>query len=313
MSESINERLSRAFNLIEAGKHPQAREILEPMLNSQQDNPDVWWLYAHAVEDMAPAEDALARVKSLEPNYPGATDLLQTIATRKETQGPITTSLSDIDGADFVNRSSLEDDFDSNALEDEDEDSTPQSRQQMLTLLAVPIILVLLLIVIFVVINPFGSDDEDTPEPTQSAQIQATAAGIIETPAMQLPTATPEFAETPAIADDVESALSDAGLVVLEGETSVEQTELFGSTLLASVCSGAGAQLRDSLETTLTAMAGAVGGATEDVDAVGARFVDCSADNAILNIIAVDIAAATDFAAGGLTQEEFRAEWRPVG
>jgi hypothetical protein len=68
--------LNEAYQLIEAGNLGEARQRLQPLLANDSQNPDVWWLYAHAVEDPTEGQQALERVLELSPSYPGAADLL---------------------------------------------------------------------------------------------------------------------------------------------------------------------------------------------------------------------------------------------
>jgi hypothetical protein len=81
MSESTNRDLVRAYELIEADKHDEARVILDTYLATNKDNPDAWWLYAYAVNNPQDAQRALNNVLRLNPSYPGAKELLN------ETQG----------------------------------------------------------------------------------------------------------------------------------------------------------------------------------------------------------------------------------
>ncbi len=323
MSESTNERLSHAFDLIEADQRSQALEILEPMLSTQQDNPDVWWLYAHAVDDMAPAESALNRVSQLDPNYPGVTNLLQALEERKSGQVPIDTSLSGVDSDNLVSKSTDDDfldDLDSDDLfhEEDQGSSASQSQRQMLTLLAIPVVIVLLLLFVFVVVNPFGSEDEDAATPTPNTLAQSATLPsdpvIVDTPVVVVPTATSELPVSSAddVAATVETALDDAGLVAVEGETTTQTTSI-GETLLVSVCSGVGATLRDTLTQAMPVIASALTDIDDSIDAVGARFVDCDNNNNILNVIAVDVDSAQSFASGDISANEFRTTWRPVG
>ncbi len=63
--------LDEAFQLIEAEQYARARELVQPLLESEPDNPDVWWVYAHAVEDADAGQSALDRVQALQPDYAG--------------------------------------------------------------------------------------------------------------------------------------------------------------------------------------------------------------------------------------------------
>jgi hypothetical protein len=77
MSEMADERLSKAFRLIEADELSAARAILDGVLAGEPDNADAWWLYAHAVSDPADAQRALDNVLRIDPMYPGAAELAQ--------------------------------------------------------------------------------------------------------------------------------------------------------------------------------------------------------------------------------------------
>lgn len=74
-SSTINSLLSQIYTLIEADQHAEAVDLLRPLLAEYPNNPDAWWLYAHAVTDIDDAHAALQTVLSLDPQYPGARDL----------------------------------------------------------------------------------------------------------------------------------------------------------------------------------------------------------------------------------------------
>ncbi len=67
--------LNEAYGLIEQGELGRARSLLQPLLESDSQNPDVWWLYTNAVDDENEGRRALDRVLALDPQYPGAADL----------------------------------------------------------------------------------------------------------------------------------------------------------------------------------------------------------------------------------------------
>jgi predicted Zn-dependent protease len=75
MSDIRSLALSRAYELVEAGKPDEARTVLEPILVNDRDNADAWWIYAHAVSDPNEARHALGNVMRVNPNYPGAAEL----------------------------------------------------------------------------------------------------------------------------------------------------------------------------------------------------------------------------------------------
>jgi hypothetical protein len=68
---------SEAYDLIEQGNLTAARQLLDDVRAENENNPDFWWLYAHAVDDPQAGRDALQRVRQLQPDYPGVNNLLQ--------------------------------------------------------------------------------------------------------------------------------------------------------------------------------------------------------------------------------------------
>ncbi len=75
MSESTDAILRRAHELIEKDQLEQAEEALAPLLETEGNNPALWWVYSHAVSDSVIGVAALDRVLQLDPTYPGAREL----------------------------------------------------------------------------------------------------------------------------------------------------------------------------------------------------------------------------------------------
>lgn len=72
--------------MIEQGHPDRAVTVLQPLLTQAADNPDVWWVYAHAVSDPQVAHAALTRVLRLEPGYPEAVTLLRRLERQLRAQ-----------------------------------------------------------------------------------------------------------------------------------------------------------------------------------------------------------------------------------
>lgn len=187
MSDETKGALSQAFEAIEAGDLDAARGILEPILEVEPDNADAWWVYSHALTDPEQAQTALENVVRINPNYPQAAELLNTLRQRlpRQTQRPTVVSApSDLPLAE-------EPDFD---LE-----STPPSGMRPVTTAAVgsttttvtneeeprrswiPLVAGILLVgVIAALLLSILSQQGGTPTPTSAAVSQATLA--LETP-----------------------------------------------------------------------------------------------------------------------------------
>ena len=335
MSNNIDQSLSRAYDLIEENKHDEARNILEPILADDANNADVWWVYAHAVEDRALAQDALNNVLRVDPNYSGAQELLE---KSEAINVPITSSDStddtddfDVFGDDFEEDDNddfdtFDDDFDDDLEEDEDEQNP---RKTIFRLLAV-VALILVLLFVFLILNPFGEGDDD-PDVTATQNVQVIVpvtdepdAPTLEPVSTLIPTEMPTVDETEEVSDiDMQTVSDDfldelydqlgTNLQVVEDSAEFRQTSL-GNTLLVSVCSGLGDVFRTDLTEAMNSYAEANDTITDDsLDAVGISMLDCDANNNVLNEIATSRANLTDFAQGDIQFEEYRSNWQIIG
>ena len=79
MSDATNQVLEQAYALIEEDRLDEAEALLKPVLAEDPDNVDAWWLYVHAVKDVETARMGLNTVLKLDPAYPGAQDLLDSL------------------------------------------------------------------------------------------------------------------------------------------------------------------------------------------------------------------------------------------
>lgn len=329
MAETLSQRLNRAFQLIEAEQHAEARAELEVLLSNNRENPDVWWVYAHALDDPDRAEDALQQVLRLDPSYPGAQKLSASLAAAKSGRdlAPVDEDLGDLDIDAFVTDNEVstfsKPDEGWDDLDDDGEESEPLGRPTIMLGALLVLVVVLGLILVFVVLDPFSEDTDDADPTAQLAGAgdeTATAASgtpvptidiavneTLEFPTPEEPGGTAQAASEPDYATFY-AALDEFG--VIEDSAEVVSTA-FGRTLTLGVCSGVGAELRTTIETALPALARAAEADTPDVAAVGLSFIDCESD-AILNVIAVDLNDAIDFASGDISEAAFRGTWRPV-
>lgn len=384
MSDPRDQSLARAYELIEMDRLDEARLVLEPLLVEDPDNPDVWWLYAHAVDDPGQARDALARVRKLSPDYPGAAELQQQLAGDMDEvePAPVTAATSE-DDLDF------DDDLE---FDDEDVREPAAQRSRLRPLLLIALLIVLIVLLLFL-LNPFGDDDD--AEPTQIAQVEPTPTQEILAPADEVtPEVTAEVdeseefvpgteveeqpeildpneldendadeavetddtgtesaapepdetdmpdpdeldeAETESTASDVEdvddveidadassaqatdfsalvAALRDD--VELFSDTSeIIQTAEFGPTLIVSVCSEVGDTLRDSINQVMLTAGSESERLPESVDGVGVRLINCD-DGSSINTLAVSSAAAREYGAGDINEDNYRSQWRAIG
>lgn len=140
-------------------------------------------------------------------------------------------------------------------------------------------------------------------EPAQATE-EAVVAVTETTPLGQ------EVVLVPAEGDftPLEDALSGSFTLPDEGIVRTETT--LGDTLLVSVCSSAGAEVRNALPQVMDVVASHAAVVAGDADAVGARMVNCASNRPLL-IIAVEKNQAVEYAVGNLSAEEFQAQWKP--
>jgi hypothetical protein len=165
MSDIRSLALSRAYELVEAGKPEEARTVLEPILINDRDNADAWWIYAHAVTDPTEARHALGNVLRVNPNYPGAAELMGTLEAQfppeiaeAEPAAASTPAFSDVE-PDFVGGESFWGD------EDSVKEAQPAKRRRSLLPVLIVVGIIALLVIILVLILP-GLTGSTTPTPT---------------------------------------------------------------------------------------------------------------------------------------------------
>jgi len=71
------QRLKEAYDLIGQDEKEQAREILVSYIDERDNDPNAWWLMAHAVDDPQLQRESLERVLELDPEYAPAQKKLQ--------------------------------------------------------------------------------------------------------------------------------------------------------------------------------------------------------------------------------------------
>ncbi|MBK9122710.1 MAG: hypothetical protein IPM16_06260 [Chloroflexi bacterium] len=81
MTEASGGELRAAYEAIQADELARARDILSAYLVDHPNDPDGWWLYAHAVSDASQGLKALETVVKLDPKYPGAQALIDEATT----------------------------------------------------------------------------------------------------------------------------------------------------------------------------------------------------------------------------------------
>lgn len=378
MSDATNQVLEQAHALIESDRLDEAEALLKPVLAEDPDNVDAWWVYVHAVKDVETARMALNTVLKLQPAYPGAQDLLNTLEEQFPSSTVVPaevvtggvkriappTTLPDLPEDDDIDAPF---DLDSGVISPLDDDvvvedkfaqaerklqaaqaAAAQRRRISPLWLAVGAMIAVVLIALFLVLRG-GQVNQATPTATlvgqivfptispaadSTAQVAVDLTEDLSTPivietevvteevTLEGITAEPDatsdvsgnvpVASTPAAdieIEAVETALS--GFETVAGSTG-KQVTLLGSTLLTDVCSAPDTiTLRDTLYSSMNAMASASTSASDETQALGVRLVNC-ATGEVLRVIAAPLESAVSFTSGSIDEVAFQAQWVAV-
>jgi hypothetical protein len=320
--------LTRAYELVEAGQNEEAQAILEPILAEDRNNADAWWIYAHAVTTPEEGRRALERVLSINPNYPGAAELLEMAREElaEEVPPPKIAQLSS------QAPPSLPDDFPEFGREPARASRrAPQAGSRNVLPLLIVAAIIVVVVVALLLSQTSGTTPPataaptelvavivtSTPNPAQIATEEMTLLAELTPEALatgaMLPTteptseATSEVLPTEAASNEF-AALAEALAEFPVAENGIEEGESsFGNTVFVRVCSASGREMRSMLPLVMNAVAEA--SPSLDAEALGVRMIDCEQDTEILSI-AIDSESARSYADGDLTDAEFAALWQ---
>jgi hypothetical protein len=313
MSDATNQTLSEAYELIEADRLAEAEAILKPILTSEPDNADAWWVYAHAVTDVETARMALNKVLNIDDTYPGAMELLNNLEDKypgrmqpiergqiRKLAPPV--SLPDLPEDEDIDNIELDLDSTQKTIPDYSNGPKPVKRRSMIPLLAGLILVAIIAVVLVLVVRQPGTVNTiagTTTSVQQQAAVTEVVSSVLDaevTPASD------------ATTSDLTGVLADFTLV--ENGIGTLDTS-FGKTLVTGVCSTAGQEMRDTLDSVMSKLPSAISNIEADVAAVGVRLVDCST-NIVLRVIAVPIDEAKSYAAGTTDDDTYQSKWVAV-
>lgn len=333
MSNSIDATLHDAFNLIEDNQLEQARELLEPLLESDASNPAVWWVYAHAVDDPNEGREALNRVLNLDPTYPGASEL-QTQITRTESE-----TVDDYDDLEFE----LNDDF-----------AKPITTSRSPVRFGIMALVVILVVVgVFAILSgALGGDpnvsqantdipptdsvvqvvNTDTAEPSITEATETTESITTVLPATEEatetnipPTETEELLPTetdipptntseptpvePSFTGTLVAALED--YAIDESDVTVRTSSL-GETLDVQTCALPGPQSSATLSGIMDILVENNAELPDDIEAVAVTLIDCDNADSIARTIGVSREAVNMLESGEIELKDFQRSWQPL-
>ena len=338
--------LQQAHDLIEAGDYQSARQVLDAVRSSNENNPDFWWVYAHAVEDATEGKAALERVRQLAPNYAGLESLTGGTSQPTSTIKP----LRPLAPPPPMGKVEAEEDEFS-----ETEDASPTKATPFKTILTW---LALTLIIVVVVILLVGSvlnnnnnatatpertaivDDFETPVvfPTSESQGLDLTESVL--PSEESPVATKELAteevatpteaveteevvETEEAAETEEVATSEETEVAASADVSEAMEEIadfgvpedgvseedssLGQTLFVTTCTIPGPNASRNILGILDAFKTA--GVSLNVEAIAFNLTDCTNDSVILSV-GISIEMVESYWLGDTTAQELLAAFR---
>jgi hypothetical protein len=341
---------SEAYDLIEQGNLSAARQLLDNVRAENENNPDFWWVYAHAVEDAQSGRDALQRVQQLQPDYPGINNLVQ--------QAGISTSRSTVQTLrppqslpDLPKTQGFDHEF-SDMDEDFVLDEPVQNNTQRNLLLGVAAVVVLLVLAGLLIPSLLGGNEIsststpiaqpvttlgtleiiDTTEDATEAIDEATATEeeAVETdearpteeevePTDEEVEPTSEDEPTEDLTEPTEDIASDDAFAELAAQLADYEVPvdgvavgetLLGNTFLVTTCSPPGPVATQSILSIADTLKAET--LTDDIEAVGFRIANC-ADNTAVRIIGVSRSDFDAFAAGSITAQQLQGLLRPIG
>ncbi len=307
MSDSTDAILQNAFDLIEQGQLEQAQTALVPLLETENDNPALWWIYAHAVQDSEIGIQALDRVIQLDPAYPGARELreraalaqsaaLDAAAIQAETASAQPADEEPGDIADWED------------LQPEVERASQNTRFGRRFVL---VIAAFLLIVIGGLLVWSGELDitglTALIAPTAEPQIRAVSA---PTEADSAPaTVSAAAPETVAFIALVSDAISD--FEIDETASGLRITEL-GESLVLHVCAVPGPEFQARLGGVMKAVVSLDANIPEDAEAIAVSLVNCDDADAAARVIGVERSAIQAYANEEIEARDFQRLWKPL-
>ena len=339
MSDSTDAILQAAFDLIEKGELEQAQIALAPLLETENDNPDLWWIYAHAAADSQSGLQALDRVLQLDPDYPGARELReQADLAQSDSVAAATASVQADDDAP----GDIDDWEDLQPAVERTAQSRKIGRTLTLAVAAVLVIVVGLLLVlsdevdiafltaliapspppqITVISVSTETADSPTAAPTEDAAITPTEIDESPTPApteTEIPaTAAPTETEIPAaVAPETVAFItlvSDAmaNVEIDETDSGFRITEL-GNTLVFHVCAVPGPQFQTRLGSVMNAVASLDASIPEDAEAIAVSLMNCADEDATPRAVGVERDMIQSYANEEIDARDFQRSWQAL-
>lgn len=321
MDQQLDQMLSQAFDLIEADKLEDARQLLTPLLDTHSDDPDLWWLYAHAVTDADSARHALQQVLRIDPGYQSAAVLIEKLNTRTAIT-PESAAATPSVGWDIPEPDSLpdlpnewgdrlqdderayagsrdtmadaqdvyeDDDFESMLDDDAGRSAYAKPGRQRRGALMIMAVLGVVLVAV-IVLAALLTSQPSAPTPIQVASTLPSDSGA------------EDFTQYYEALQDFNVKANGVGTTATS----------LGNTLVAQICTARGAEMRQILPQIMDIMASLAQTDIPDVDAIATHLLACEEPEQTLLFIGVPLNDALAYAKGDISSSDFSARWKPL-
>lgn len=273
MVNAYDKQLTQAYELIEQDQHDKAREILSEVVAQHPNDPDVLWVYAHALEDEKEATVIIEKIATIDKNYPG-------LDTLRDSSSPVSDDT-------FDNDLNLDDEFATDEA-DQEQSTNPIFRR----LIIAAVVVALVVIGALILLSGQGGDDDNEQQPTRAAQEN-----------------TPQPTLGNVLAQSADSLEDAFGAFVFAEDGLITESTNLGETQIAALCSVPDVGFSEVVSQAFDVFAGNVSSVT--TDAVAVRIVNCDTSD-VINTLGVSTDNLQDYADGSIDNREFRGTWNLV-
>lgn len=347
MSDSTDAILQAAFDLIEKGELEQAQIALAPLLETEPDNPALWWIYAHAVTDSQSGLQAIDRVLQLDPDYPGARELREQADLAQS--GSAATATASVQ-ADDDEPGDIDDWEDLQPAVERTAQNRKIGRGLALAAVAVLVIAAGLLLALSdevdiafltaliapspppqIAVISVSTETADSPTAAPTEDAASTPTEINESPTSaptgddsptlaptktESPTPAPTETESPAAASETVAFItlvSDAmsNVEIDETGSGFRITEL-GNTLVFHVCAVPGPQFQTRLGSVMNAVASLDASVPENAEAIAVSLVNCADEDATPRAVGVERDIIQSYANEEIDARDFQRSWQAL-
>ncbi len=348
MSDSTNTVLQRAYEMIEIDELEQAQELLAPLLETDEKNPALWWVYSHALRDQSIGQLALDRVLELDPSYPGANELKEDVLEIQSRDADFLQVDAD-ESASAQAVGDAIDDWDDLQPELDDAGSDAAGGRRGAVALA------LILFVVAAGIALVASESIDISEILSSSQPAPEAAVIVvvappaepdtlaSEPAESAPEAVAQATDMDAVAATAELTQTAPAEATADGALSATLVEasalelafarnvaerisdfeidplassaretLLGRTIVIQVCAVAGSEFSNRLNRVIEVAVELADAIPIGAKAVAAGLLDCNDEGAAPRIIGVAVETIRQFLDEEIDAREFQRAMQPL-